>query len=308
MTWNIHKKILLTGLNTAPALDLCAEEPARELPEDPDWAGQERFIAKIPHKKFLALAVGLAILTHLLVFLLGSQIRSTEAPVLSDPSIMTFTFSFVSPEPLAPAASNPSATPPKSIQNPAAQTSLSQTMAKVMKNKKEPEPQPQPLRTAENSEPLSESPSASGFSIITQAAGPEEVPAADQAGGSASLTSLDDASSSAAVYPAAYHSSSATAATPIIKATPNYGVKPILEYPELARHRGYEGLVLLEVLVDRQGKVAEMRVAVSSGYPILDQAALQAVKKVPFNPARKGTETVEDWVKIPIRFQLKEQN
>jgi protein TonB len=99
-------------------------------------------------------------------------------------------------------------------------------------------------------------------------------------------------------------SSGSPVRTAFIKADPNYAFNPPPEYPALARRRGYEGLVSLEVFVDRQGKVTDLKIAQSSGFAILDQAALQAVKKWIFKPAQKGPETIADRVKVPIRFQL----
>ena len=94
-------------------------------------------------------------------------------------------------------------------------------------------------------------------------------------------------------------------ATPLQEARPLYRRNPPPRYPRLAEKRGYEGTVVLEVLVDQRGKVGDLRVLSSSGYNVLDRAALAAVKDWSFEPASRGDEKVEMWVKIPIRFQLK---
>ena len=49
------------------------------------------------------------------------------------------------------------------------------------------------------------------------------------------------------------------------------------EYPRRARLAAIEGTVLIEIVVDREGKVLSTRVARSSGHEILDKAALQKV-------------------------------
>lgn len=77
------------------------------------------------------------------------------------------------------------------------------------------------------------------------------------------------------------------------------------QYPLLARRRGYQGKVLLELLVRKDGKVGCIRLARSSGYEALDRAAIKGVRNWLFQPAKRGDEPVEMWVKIPIRFQLK---
>jgi protein TonB len=72
----------------------------------------------------------------------------------------------------------------------------------------------------------------------------------------------------------------------------------------MARKRGYQGTVVLEVLVDRGGKVKELNLSASSGYSVLDQAALASVKTWIFDPGTRGGEKVDMWVKVPVRFQL----
>jgi protein TonB len=89
------------------------------------------------------------------------------------------------------------------------------------------------------------------------------------------------------------------------EAKPLYQNNPPPEYPRLARKRGYEGTVVLEVLVDEEGRVEDMRLFRSSEHRILDKAAMASVKKWLFEPGMRGGEPVEMWVKIPIRFQLK---
>ena len=42
---------------------------------------------------------------------------------------------------------------------------------------------------------------------------------------------------------------------PVHEATPLYRQNPVPEYPLIARKRGYQGTVVLEVLVTREGKV-----------------------------------------------------
>jgi len=89
------------------------------------------------------------------------------------------------------------------------------------------------------------------------------------------------------------------------KATPLYRTNPPPDYPRMARRRGYQGNVVLEVLVGRNGTVGDLRVSKSSGYPVLDRAALDSVKKWTFVPGMQGNERVKMWVKVPIRFELK---
>jgi len=91
----------------------------------------------------------------------------------------------------------------------------------------------------------------------------------------------------------------------ILEARPIYRINPPPEYPMIARKRGCQGNVVLEVLIDKQGKVIDLRVFSSSGYSILDKTAKASVKKWLFEPGMRGVEKIEMWVKVPIRFELK---
>ena len=89
------------------------------------------------------------------------------------------------------------------------------------------------------------------------------------------------------------------------EARPIYRKNPPPGYPKLARKRGYQGTVILEVLVDRKGRAADLRIFTSTGYPILDRVAMESVKNWLFEPGMRGNKKVEMWVRVPIRFQLK---
>ncbi len=89
------------------------------------------------------------------------------------------------------------------------------------------------------------------------------------------------------------------------EARPLYRTNPSPEYPGIARKRGYQGNTLLSVLVRRDGTVGDVQVLSSSGHPVLDRAAVAAVKHWLFEPGTRGEKKVEMRVKIPIRFELK---
>jgi protein TonB len=91
----------------------------------------------------------------------------------------------------------------------------------------------------------------------------------------------------------------------IREARPLYRSNPPPKYPAVARRRGFQGNVLLEVLVGPVGNVIELHVLSSSGYPILDRAAKSSVKNWTFVPGMRGQQKVEMWVRVPIRFELK---
>lgn len=93
-------------------------------------------------------------------------------------------------------------------------------------------------------------------------------------------------------------------APPVKEAVPLYRENPPPAYPRVARRRGAEGTVLLEVLVTEEGRVDALRVAESSGHDLLDKAALRAVEAWRFRPGRRGDRAVAMRVLVPVRFRL----
>jgi protein TonB len=91
----------------------------------------------------------------------------------------------------------------------------------------------------------------------------------------------------------------------ITEAEPLYKMNPEPPYPKMARKRGYQGTVLLSVLVNIEGRVENLWVFESSGYNILDNAALEAVKKWIFEPGRQGDKPVDMWVEVPVKFEIR---
>ncbi len=86
--------------------------------------------------------------------------------------------------------------------------------------------------------------------------------------------------------------------------SPRRRIKP--EYPQGARQRGEEGIVILELDISAEGTVDHVRVFKSCGFPELDQAAIQAAKRAPFNSARQGSVNVPYTVRLPLDFHLKD--
>jgi TonB family protein len=76
------------------------------------------------------------------------------------------------------------------------------------------------------------------------------------------------------------------------------------EYPLEAQKKGWQGLVILKALIEKEGKPAQVLIEEGSGHKMLDQVALEAVKDWKFVPGHVGNLNVSSWVKIPIRFEL----
>jgi protein TonB len=88
-------------------------------------------------------------------------------------------------------------------------------------------------------------------------------------------------------------------------ATAGYLKNPAPQYPDLAMRRGWEGTVLLRVQVLASGQPGEIQIQQSSGRTQLDEAALAAVKRWSFVPAKQGNVPQAGWVSVPIDFKLR---
>lgn len=76
------------------------------------------------------------------------------------------------------------------------------------------------------------------------------------------------------------------------------------EYPREAQRRGQSGRVVLRVDVGADGTATDVDFLQRSGSPELDRAAMNAVRKWRFAPARRGGKPVASSVDVPIDFVL----
>lgn len=91
-----------------------------------------------------------------------------------------------------------------------------------------------------------------------------------------------------------------------VLARPVYRRNPEPAYPAAARRRRQEGVTLLAVSVSASGRALRVAVKKSSGYQLLDEAAVGAVVDWEFEPARAGAVAVESEIEVPVRFVLKQ--
>ena len=93
--------------------------------------------------------------------------------------------------------------------------------------------------------------------------------------------------------------------------TPNNGeprpltpVRPM--YPEIAYEAGIEGVVVVQAFIDKKGKVKDTIILKGIPNTGLDEAAMEAIRKTRFLPAKKENIPVGVWIDIPVNFKLKE--
>jgi protein TonB len=81
-------------------------------------------------------------------------------------------------------------------------------------------------------------------------------------------------------------------------------IKP--DYPALPREAGIEGLVAVDVLVGKDGRVMRAEIVREHSIVMLDEAALEASRRWVFSPAIDHGRPVACWYRIPFRFVLHE--
>jgi periplasmic protein TonB len=107
--------------------------------------------------------------------------------------------------------------------------------------------------------------------------------------------------------PAHARTPEASGGSGIVSASPRYRANPKPDYPLPCKRRREEGMVLLNVVVQANGLPAALSLNRSSGHPLLDRAALDAVRRWTFEPGRAAGVPVSSLVVVPVRFSLSEQ-
>jgi protein TonB len=78
-------------------------------------------------------------------------------------------------------------------------------------------------------------------------------------------------------------------------------IKPV--YPEIARQSMVQGVVVIQAFIDEEGQVYVAKVIKS--VPLLDQAAIDAVRQWKYSPAKLNGKPVRVQADITITFRLK---
>ncbi|EAS45089.1 energy transducer TonB [Photobacterium profundum] len=98
---------------------------------------------------------------------------------------------------------------------------------------------------------------------------------------------------------------SSGANSPALISKPTFATRPSpVKYPRLAKRRGVQGEVMVEVWIDQTGRQIKQTLLASSGTNMLDKAALEAIKKWQFSSHIVDGQAIAHRVQIPVRFQL----
>lgn len=75
-------------------------------------------------------------------------------------------------------------------------------------------------------------------------------------------------------------------------------------YPPLSVRLNEQGTVRLRAYVGTDGRASSITVMRSSGFPRLDQAAVESVYRWRFAPGTRDGQPIPMWTEVPVRFQL----
>jgi periplasmic protein TonB len=216
-----------------------------------------------------AITFASVVLLHVLGLVWAAQHLDITEPVVTPPSVVGI---LVAPEP-APVVPKPLPPPPKPVQPP-------------------PKPEPKPVQKP-TPQPLPKpSPTAKPDTVREPVAEP-----------------VQQAAPSTPVAPAAPVQQATPAQEAPAPVTPprtdaSHLNNPAPQYPALSRRLGEQGRVMLDVYILPDGSVGEIKLNRTSGFPRLDNAALQAVKSWKYVPAKRGDKPIPYWYVQPVSFVL----
>lgn len=76
-------------------------------------------------------------------------------------------------------------------------------------------------------------------------------------------------------------------------------------YPEASRHAGEQGVCKVSITVMADGKVKDVHVTKSTGYPALDAASVNAFTTGTLLPATENGHPIDDTAEIPVTWTIR---
>lgn len=157
-----------------------------------------------------------------------------------------------------------------------------------------PEPRPQPRPKTPSVKPVERKPPQTpASSQASEAQQPSTPQATAQPSGTATRGG-----------PRSYGSMSAYAED-LVDQRPSISRRVMPQYPDSARRRNIEGMVVVRLIVDTEGKAQQCAIHSSEPAEIFDNAALTAARKTRFVPGKVNGQPVNTMVLIPYKFALR---
>ncbi len=244
-------------------------------------------------------AVALSVLLHVAVF--GGLSQVDQEPRRA----RTVEVDFVTPPPPPPpepvVEPEPTPPPPKPKPKP--------VFREAKKVKEAPKPPPQELPASNRTKPLEEEPPAEPPKPVFGVT-PESVAEGGEVAAPVGNTLMkppdDEFTPPEEVKPYVQPEKAPFNPAPIIEVTsyPSVRSQVTPDYPPDLRAEGIEGTVIVEVDIDAEGNVVDCRLKRPTGLPF-DEAALNAIRKTKYNPAKQGDKPVPVRVAVPVKFRLR---
>jgi TonB family protein len=162
--------------------------------------------------------------------------------------------------------------------------------------------QPRPATTAEP-RAAAEPPANPAAAAASGAAAPPQDSAARTAE-PAGRPTAGEAAGGAGSRSSAAGAAGASGANGGLAVPPKLVTTPKPEYPPLARKLGVQGVVVLSVLVDEQGRVEDVQLLEGISQNVgINEAALQVARGARFTPATRNGTRVKMWTRLRIPFK-----
>ena len=244
--------------------------------------------------KRYAIAGVVSVLAHSLLLSAVPNKMVMAMPVGTDSTKVSLNLvSAPAPQPTEPVAAEP--TPPAPVEAPKKVVKEETTVKKLVK-KKQPEPKPEIKKVTK---PAPKKPVEKKVEQkVAKKPTPVQKPVEND-----KPKAIEEVVKAQAPAPA--QTASGVNSEPQLVTKPTFATRPSpVKYPCIAKRRGIEGQVLVEIWIDESGKQVKQNLLKSSGTEILDDAALEAIKRWRFSSHIVDGQAIAHRVQVPVRFKL----
>ena len=77
-----------------------------------------------------------------------------------------------------------------------------------------------------------------------------------------------------------------------------------LSYPAIARRKGWQGVVRLELHIEPDGRISDLHIEQTSGYTVLDEAARQSLQLANIPDAAQWLQGETASIVVPVEYRL----